>query len=108
MRRLQRFAMATALAVMVGGSAYAQGQDFEPVREPQPRVGLSAMVINAFFVPLRFPVTVAGAALAGATGWLTAGNRNAADDVFGLVDGTQVISTDIIEQRERFTWSAYD
>lgn len=108
MKRLQRFAMAMALALLAGGTAYAQGQDFEPLREPQPRVGLSAMVINAFFVPLRFPVTVVGAALAGATGWLTAGNRHAADDVFGLVDGTQVITTDIIENRARFTWSAYD
>jgi hypothetical protein len=108
MRRLQQFAMATALALAMTGSAYAQGQDFEPVREPQPRVGLSAMVINAFFVPVRFPVTVVGAALAGATGWLTAGNRNAADDIFGLVDGTQVITEDVIEKRERFTWSAYD
>jgi hypothetical protein len=106
MRRLHQLAMATALAMAMAGSA--RGQEFAPVREPQPRVGLSAMVINAFFIPLRFPVTVAGAALAGATGWLTAGNRHAADDVFGLVDGTQVMTTDIIEQRERFTWSAYD
>ncbi|MBX3024884.1 hypothetical protein KF840_08230 [bacterium] len=108
MKRLQRLAMASVLVLLMTGGAYAQGQDFEPVREPQPRVGLSAMVINAFFVPLRFPVTVAGAALAGATGWLTAGNRHAADDIFGLVDGTQVITTDIIEKRQRFTWSAYD
>src|SRR5690349_17803489 len=106
MGRLQQLAMATAVALAMAGSA--QAQDYEPVREPQPRVGLSAMVINAFFVPLRFPVTVAGAALAGATGWLTAGNRHAADDVFGLVDGTQVITPEIIEDRARFSWSAYD
>jgi hypothetical protein len=108
MRRLQQFAMATAMALLMAGSAWAQEGDFAPAREPQPRVGLSAMVINAFFVPLRFPVTVAGAVAAGATGWLTAGNRNAADDVFGLVDGTQVITPAIIENRERFSWSAYD
>ena len=108
MRRLQQLAMATAVALLMVGSAWAQEGDFAPAREPQPRVGLSAMVINAFFVPLRFPVTVAGAVAAGATGWLTAGNRNAADDVFGLVDGTQVITPAIIENRERFSWSAYD
>jgi hypothetical protein len=106
MRRLTQFAMATAVALAMAGSA--QGQDYEPVREPQPRVGLSAMVINAFFIPLRLPVTVVGAALAGTTGWLTAGNRHAADDVFGLVDGTQVMTMDIIEKREPFHWSAYD
>ena len=108
MRRLHQFAMATAVALLLVGSASAQEGDFAPAREPQPRVGLSAMVINAFFVPLRFPVTVAGAALAGATGWLTAGHRHAADDVFGLVDGTQVITPEIIEDRARFSWSAYD
>lgn len=108
MRRLQQLVMATAVTLMIGGSAHAQGQDFEPAREPRPRVGLSAMVINAFFVPVRFPVTVAGAALAGATGWLTAGNRHAADDIFGLFDGTQVITNDVIEKREPFAWSAYD
>jgi len=106
MRRLQQFAMATALALAMAGSA--QGQDYAPVREPQPRVGLSALVINAFLIPVRFPVTVVGAALAGTTGFLTAGNQHAADDIFGLVDGTQVMTTDIIEGRERFTWGAYD
>jgi hypothetical protein len=108
MGRLQQFAVAMAVAMLLVGSARAQEGDFAPAREPQPRVGISAAVINAFFVPLRFPVTVAGAALAGATGWLTAGNQHAADDVFGLVDGTQVMTPAIIEQRERFRWSAYD
>lgn len=107
MTRLQQFAMATAVALaMMAGNA--QAQEYVPVREPQPRVGLSAMVINAFFIPVRFPITVVGAALAGTTGWLTAGNKHAADDIFGLVDGTQVMTTDIIEKRERFSWSAYD
>ncbi|MFN8643092.1 MAG: hypothetical protein U0802_16090 [Candidatus Binatia bacterium] len=52
------------------------------------------------------PGTVVGAVAAGATGWLTAGNHNAADDIFGLFDGTQVVTPDIIENRERFTFSA--
>ena len=108
MRRLQQFAVAMAVAILLVGSARAQEGDFAPARASEPRVGMSAAVINTFFVPLRFPVTVAGAALAGATGWLTAGNRHAADDVFGLVDGTQVFTPEIIEQRERFRWSAYD
>ena len=107
MRRLQQFGVAIAVAMLLIGSARAQEGYLAPVRE-SPRVAVSAAVINAFFVPLRFPVTVAGAALAGATGWLTAGNRRAADDVFGLVDGTQVFTPAIIEERERFSWGAYD
>ena len=108
MRRLQEFAMAMAVAMLLVGSARAQESDFAPAREPQPRVALSAAVINLFYVPVRFPITVVGAVAAGATGWLTAGNRHAADDVFSLADGTQVVTPAIIEERERFRWGDYD
>lgn len=108
MTRLRQLAMATVVMALTAVGAQAQEQDFTPAREPQPRVALSAMVINLFYVPVRFPVTVIGAMAAGATGWLTAGNQNAADDIFGLVDGTQVVTPAVIENRERFTFSAYD
>jgi hypothetical protein len=108
MRRLQQLALAMVVAALTAIGAQAQERDFTPARAPQPRVALSAMVINAFFVPFRFPVTVVGAVAAGATGWLTAGNQHAADDIFGLVDGTQVITPAIIEHREPFSFGVYD
>jgi len=108
MRPLRQLAMAMVVTALTAIGAQAQEREFTPAREPQPRVGLSALVINAFYIPFRFPVTVAGAVVAGATGWLTAGNQHAADDVFGLVDGTQVITPAIIENRERFSFGAYD
>lgn len=104
---MRRLALAMTVALLTSGSAWAQAGDFAPVREPQPRVALSAAFINAFFVPVRFPITVAGAVAAGATGWLTAGNRHAADDVFSLVDGTQVITPAIIEDRAPFSFGEY-
>lgn len=108
MRRLQQLAVAMMVTALTAISAQAQERDFTPVREPQPRVALSAAVINVFFLPFRLPVTVAGAVAAGATGWLTAGNREAADDVFAIFDGTQVITPAVIEYRERYSFGAYD
>jgi hypothetical protein len=105
---MRRFALAMAVALLMVGSARAQEGDFAPVREPQPRVALSAAFINMFYVPVRFPITVVGAVAAGATGWLTAGNQHAADDIFSLVDGSQLITPAIIEDRERFSFGEYE
>ena len=108
MKRLQQLAMGMAMTALTAVGAQAQEQDFTPAREPQPRVAISAAVINLFYLPVRFPVTVVGAMAAGATGWLTAGNQHAADDIFGLFDGTQVVTPAVIENRERFTFRAHD
>jgi glycerol uptake facilitator-like aquaporin len=108
MTRLQRLGLAMLVTALTATGAQAQERDFTPAREPAPRVALSALVINAFYVPVRFPITVVGAVAAGATGWLTAGNQHAADDVFGLFDGTQVVTPAIIENRERFSFGADD
>ena len=108
MRRLRQLALVFAVTAVTAVGAQAQEQDFTPAREPDPRVGLSAAFINLFYVPVRFPATVVGAVVEGATGWLTAGNQHAADDAFGLFDGTQVITPEIIEYRERFRFNGYD
>jgi hypothetical protein len=77
-------------------------------REPNPRAALSAVVINMVFLPVRLPLTALGAFLAGFTGFMTFGGKYAADDVFGLVDGTQVIDEHVVEGREPFCIGRYD
>jgi hypothetical protein len=77
-------------------------------REPNPRAALTAAALNLFFLPVRIPLTVVGAFFAGATGFLTFGGKHAADDVFGFVDGTQVIDEHVLEGREPFCIGRYD
>ncbi len=77
-------------------------------RDPNPRAALSAVVINTVFLPVRLPLTVLGAFVAGFAGFMTFGGTYAADDVFGFVDGTQVIDEHVIEGREPFCIGRYD
>jgi len=107
MRRLRLIAVAMTVTALVASGAYAADDDFTPPREPQPRAALTATLMNALFLPIRFPVTVVGAWTAGLTGFLTAGNQHAADDVFGLVDGSQFITPAMLEKREPFRWNRY-
>lgn len=77
-------------------------------RTPDPRTALTAALLNVLFLPVRLPLTVVGAGLAGLTGFLTLGGTHAANDVFGLVDGTQVIDEKVLDGRRRFTIGRYD
>jgi hypothetical protein len=108
MKRLRQLAMATTVVALLANGARAADDGFAPPREPQPRAALTATLMNALYLPIRFPITVLGAWTAGLTGFLTAGNKHAANDIFGLVDGSQVITPAMLEKRERFTFSAYD
>ena len=57
---------------------------------------------------MRLPLTVLGAFFAGFTGFMTFGGTYAADDVFGFVDGTQVIDEHVLEGREPFCIGSFD
>lgn len=116
-RRLYTMSAVLALGLLVAGGVRAEDAvaPLDPSdqsallgREPQPRAALTAALLNIVFLPVRLPVTIIGAELAGVTGWLTAGNEHAANDVFGLVDGSQVITPAMLEKTERFRVSAYD
>jgi hypothetical protein len=58
----------------------------EPVVRRQPHPGSSALAAaaNVVFMPVRFALAGVGGVLGGLTGWLTAGNENAARDIWGL------------------------
>lgn len=76
-------------------------------RERHPRAALTALMFNVVFLPVRFATTFVGAELAGLTGFFTAGNVEAANDVFDLVNGSQVITPKMLEGKEEFRISAY-
>lgn len=105
---MRRLAMAMVMTGLLASGALAADDGFAPPREPQPRAALTATLMNALYLPVRFPITVIGACAAGLTGWLTAGNEHASNDVFGLVDGSQFITPAMLEKRERFSFSRWD
>lgn len=77
------------------------------VYEPSAAAVAGAITINLVYVPVRFVFTVVGAALGGMEGILSAGNESAADKIWGLTDGPQVITPAMLEGRERWTFSRY-
>ena len=107
-RRIAAIAMVTTM-LATNVRALDDSSDTETrEREPNPRAALSAVALNIVFLPVRLPLTVLGAFFAGFTGFMTFGGKHAADDVFGFVDGTQVIDEHVLEGREPFCIGRYD
>jgi hypothetical protein len=77
-----------AVAMLCGGGARAEWStdQLAPVERRQAHPGSAALaaVGNILFVPIRVVFVTLGAGLGGLTGWLTAGNRHAAEDIWRL------------------------
>ncbi len=86
--------------VMLAASQVSAADPLE-VRERKPGYALAAALMNVFYVPVRLAVTVVGAELSGITGFLTAGNQEAAGDVASVFDGTQFLTPEHVEGTER-------
>jgi hypothetical protein len=108
MQRKRIVATAALAALLASGVRAADDELKTEARTPNPGGALAAALLNVVFLPVRLPLTVLGAGLAGLTGFLTFGGKHAADDVFGLVDGTQVIDKKVLDGRERFRIGRYD
>ena len=90
-----------ASAMLYAGSARAQLAP-EQSREPHPGSAALAAAANIVFMPVRFALTTIGAELGGLTGWLTAGNKNAANDIWHLppFDGQKYLQPDMLYGQE--------
>jgi len=98
MRALIKLTVALCLIATTASTAFAG--DAQQLRERKPMSALAAAGLNIFYFPVRFAFTVVGAEIAGVTGFLTAGNTEAAGDVASLFDGSQVITPDIVDGTE--------
>jgi len=76
-------------------------------RERHPGASVAAALLNVVYLPLRIVTTLIGGGLAGITGFLTAGDEPAANDVFDIFNGSQVITPRMLEGKEDFHWSGY-
>jgi hypothetical protein len=111
-----RVVVAAVLMLSFAGAAQAgyQPGSFEFQREevtnrtPIPDWSLGAAVINIVYVPVRVAVTTVVGVVGGATGFLLAGDRDGAQDVWGLLNGQTIITQDILQGREPFEFVAYE
>jgi hypothetical protein len=99
--------VAALLATLLATAAVAQ----EPapiVRTHNPGLAATAALINIVYVPVRMMVITVGGFLGGFTGFITMGDKEAAAGIFGLFDGSAVVTPEMLEGVEKFRWSAYD
>ena len=99
MKTCTRILVTLLLLVSLSAGARAE-QMVTQVREPDPGAALSAVVWNIVYFPVRFVGFIIGAELGGVTGFMTAGNLQAAQDVWGMFDGQGVISPEIVRGEE--------
>jgi hypothetical protein len=77
-------------------------------RSHDPRVAATAALVNIFYVPARVALTLVNAFLGGFTGFITFGDQQAADSIWALTSGPQVITPEMIEKTERWHLGEYD
>ncbi len=100
--------VATGLLVALLGAG-ARAQEAAPIqRSHSPGLAAAATLINVVYVPVRFALTAVGAVLGGFTGFITFGDKAAAEAIWGLTDGSMVITPEMLEGTEEFHFSAYD
>ena len=104
---VRRVVAVAVLAAVLAGSAGAQ-EPAPVARTRDPRLAATAVILNIFYVPVRFTLTAVGAVLGGFTGFITLGDREAAQAIWGLTDGSMVITPEMLQGTEQFHFSAYD
>lgn len=107
--RVCRGAVAVLLfAVVLATSAVAQEPGAKIQRSHNPRLVGTAVIVNMFYVPVRLMLVAVGGVLGGFAGFITLGDRAAAESIWGLTDGSAVITPEMLEGTEAFHFSAYD
>jgi hypothetical protein len=99
--RIRLVALSVAASAMLfAGSVRAQELQRETVRTRHPGAAAMAAIGNVVFAPVRFALTIVNAGVGGATGKLTAGDRQAASDVFGLTSGQGFLQPEMLTGTE--------
>jgi hypothetical protein len=116
MRVLTRAALTVAVVVSCAGAVRAEPGggtlEFQPEtvtnRTPLPGPSLIAATSNILYVPFRFAVTTVVGVVGGATGFLLAGDRDAAQDVWGLTDGQSILTQEVMQGKEPLSFGNYE
>jgi len=94
--------------MLVAGATWAQEAEAFRDRQRAPGAALGAAFANLVFMPVRVSISVIGAELGGFTGFMTAGNRHAAEDVWALVDGHQILTPEVLQGKENFRFGSLE
>jgi ABC-type transport system involved in cytochrome c biogenesis permease subunit len=95
------------LVALLGSAAMAQ----EPapiVRTHDPVLATCAAMIDVVYLPLRIATTAVGGILGGFVGFITLGDKAAAESIWALSDGSQIVTPEMLEGVEPFHWTGYD
>jgi hypothetical protein len=109
MMKAARIAIAlVAAAMLYGGHVQAQSDPVQ-VREPRPGAATLAALGSVLYAPVRISLAAVGSVLGGLTGWLTAGNEQAAQDIWQLppFDGQMFLQPDMMYGAEPVEWGQY-
>jgi len=107
MRNGRQIIAVTVLAAALAGTAF--GQEPAPiVRTHSPGLAAAAAGINILYVPPRIALTAVNAVLGAFAGFITFGDLSAAEAIWGLTSGPQVITPEMLEGTERWHLGAYD
>ena len=106
MRILQRSILAMAVLVIAVGTVRASHMDAraEPQqykKGPSATAAAMAATLNVVYIPVRLGFTIVGSWLAGITGFLTAGDEDAALAVGDALCGSASITPGMLEGEER-------
>jgi hypothetical protein len=87
---------------------YVSSVEEQGPHRPSPRLVGAAMLINLVYIPARLILTATVGVFGGLAGFLTFGDQAAADSIFSLASGPQVITPEMLEGTERWHLGAYD
>ena len=93
-------AIAVLAVAALFASAAAADELFPQEEERTPGAALAAAAGNIVFLPVRMAISLVGGGLGAATGFMTAGNYDAADDVWHLFRGHNILTPEIVQGKE--------
>ncbi len=116
MKTLKRVVVVLALIGLCGSGAsaaqdaglYGTHAQLPQAREPVPGASMLAALGNFVFIPVRVAWTTIGAGLGGLTGFMTAGNHDAASDVWGMFEGQNILTPDVVQGKEPLQFGSYE
>jgi hypothetical protein len=110
MRQAKRAMAAALMVILLAGAARAQNHQDpnDEGHERDPGAAVGAALINIVYMPLRIVTTFLGAEFAGFVGFMTGGDVRAANDTFDLVNGSQIVTPDMLDGKEPFHVNGYD
>jgi hypothetical protein len=100
--------IAMALAALLATAAVAQEEPPPIKRTHNPRLVGTAVLANIVYVPVRFALFAVGAVLGGFTGFILMGDEAGAESMWGLTNGSAVITPEMLEGTEEFHFTGYD